>query len=623
MQHTGTTSLPGPAQVSAENTTWQQTRARTRKWRIVDRNGYLGVVPFSEEPGIGNSKRAARRRYEQGLWLAALLVLFLAALGSAAMGSSATEDPAPSTPEQATTQAESKATVTLRVIDQTGAPIACRLYIESADGRLLTLEENLGAPPTASVYQVDRGSSREIHTAISADRFQFQLDPGNYRISAWRGKEFVPAEEIIDLKGGEELTVELQLKRWISMADRGWFSGDTHVHLPLDRCRLAQVSEDLNVAIPITYWVTDTRETPVINNRAQAPQTPELIVLDERTMIWPVNTEYEIFSVAGERHTLGAFFAINHRHPLQSSVPPIGRAIAEARAQGALIDLDKHNWPWSMMLPPVAGVDLYELSNNHVWQTEFLFGNWYPEYIAPWMKIELDTQGQYDERGWLEFGFRNYYALLNCGLRISPTAGTATGVHPVPIGFGRVYVQLDGALDYDQWIDGLRAGRSFVTTGPMLEIQVDGELPGSTISASANQSLTMTGWIESPERIGLVELIADGDVIDAWTPAQSQQANGVWRVEVDESVEKELSGWIALRCWEERVDGRPRFAHTAPFYVSIEGMPLRAWRDETEYLLERVEQELARSREKLDPESITEFEQAAEFYRRVLETARD
>ena len=58
------------------------------------------------------------------------------------------------------------------------------------------------------------------------------------------------------------------------------------------------------------------------------------------------------------------------------------------------------------------------------------------------MKVERDARG-FTERGWIEFGFQNYYALLDCGFRIRPTAGTASGVHPVPLGFGRVYVHLD------------------------------------------------------------------------------------------------------------------------------------------------------------------------------------
>ena len=50
----------------------------------------------------------------------------------------------------------------------------------------------------------------------------------------------------------------------------------------------------------------------------------------------------------------------------------------------------------------------------------------------------------------------------------TPTGGTASGVHPVPLGFGRVYVHLPGGFSYKTWVSGLNQGRSFVTTGPML-----------------------------------------------------------------------------------------------------------------------------------------------------------
>src|SRR5262245_56617889 len=93
------------------------------------------------------------------------------------------------------------------------------------------------------------------------------------------------------------------------------------------------------------------------------------------------------------------------------------------------------------------------------------------------MQVERDEQG-WTERGWIDFGFRNYYALLNCGFRLRPTAGTASGVHPVPLGFGRVYVRLDGPLEARAWLRRLNAGRSFVTIGPMLLVTLDVHDPG-------------------------------------------------------------------------------------------------------------------------------------------------
>ena len=75
----------------------------------------------------------------------------------------------------------------------------------------------------------------------------------------------------------------------------------------------------------------------------------------------PRNTEYEIFTVGGKPHTLGAFFVINHKTPLDLGVPPVRPVAERAHREGALIELDKHNWPWSMMLIPIMPVDLFEL----------------------------------------------------------------------------------------------------------------------------------------------------------------------------------------------------------------------------------------------------------------------
>ena len=158
----------------------------------------------------------------------------------------------------------------------------------------------------------------------------------------------------------------------------------------------------------------------------------EPIKVDATHLIVPRNTEYEIFTVAKAGHTLGAFFVLNHQTPLELGVPPVGPVAARAHKEGALIELDKHNWPWSMAIVPIMPVDLYELSNNHVWETDFAFRD-FGEAPAEFMAVEKDARG-FTERGWIEFGFRNYYALLDCGFRLRPTAGTASGVHPVPLG---------------------------------------------------------------------------------------------------------------------------------------------------------------------------------------------
>ena len=80
-----------------------------------------------------------------------------------------------------------------------------------------------------------------------------------------------------------------------------------------------------------------------------------------------------------------------------------------------------------------------------------------------------------------------YYHILNCGLRIPPSAGSASGVLNNPLGYNRMYVQLDGDLSYPAWWDGLRAGRVFVTNGPLLRVRADGQPPGHVFTGAARR----------------------------------------------------------------------------------------------------------------------------------------
>jgi hypothetical protein len=517
--------------------------------------------------------------------------------------------------------ASSQALVEGQILDaETGQHIAARLYVEDEQGQAYLVDS--GDPAVkAFQYRVDRGSSREIHTAVPTSGFRVELPPGIYSLVVERGKEYLPLRRKLVVKD-TPIHLELKLQRWIHMAAEGWYSGDTHIHLPLNQVPLPLMAEDLNVGIPITYWATDTLHNPKDNNRvANAPAKAQLITVESNRVIWPINTEYEIFTVNGKRHTLGAFFAINHRQPLTTSVPPIRETVEEARRQGALLDLDKHNWPWSMMLLPVADIDLYELSNNHIWRTPFLFGDWYPEYVADYMGVELDSQGQLTEQGWIDFGFEVYYSLLNCGFRLRPTAGTAVGVHPVPMGFGRVYVHLDGPFDYEAWIAGLKQGQSFVTTGPMLRTKFNGKPAGTEWKTKGRDTVLVEGIVQSMKPIGRVDIIRNGEVLLSWEPEEQTREGWQYNHEFSKEIEFTESGWLAVRCYEDREDQRPRFAHSGPVFVTIGDQPIRPRVAEVDYMVNRVRNEIQRHRGVLDEASLQEFEEALNYYEKLREIA--
>ena len=524
--------------------------------------------------------------------------------------------------------------VTGSIVDaETGQAIEARLTIVSGDGKTHYHAESKGRAGlgVAIPYEKRRGpKSVEIHTALSADPFRADLPPGRYLLRASRGPEYQPAtaEITVPEEGNLADPVELSLSRWIDMAARGWFSGDLHCHLPLENLKTELLASDLNVTFPLTYWVTDTGHTPTENNKEGEPTPrPFFEFADSTHGFWPINTEYELFTHEEERHPLGAVLVLRHREPFDFSVPPLAPLIEASREQGAIFDLDKHNWPWSMILPPLGAADLFELTNNHVWETEFAFTEWNAEYVPDYMGIPPGPDGKgFDERGWIDFGFQNYYALLNCGLRLAPSAGTATGVHPVALGFGRVYVRMpDRNFDFDEWMDGLKAGRSFVTTGPMLFLTAAETHPGTALewdpageaakgSEEEGDGVPVILRVESEHPIESLELVVNGEPIslEIGGPIGARAPHSAMaRVRVPIT----HTSWIAARVFTHTENDRPRFAHTAPVWVEVEDKPLVPGKLESNYLVERVEAELERHKGVLPEEMLEDFEEAAEFYR--------
>jgi hypothetical protein len=239
------------------------------------------------------------------------------------------------------------------------------------------------------------------------------------------------------------------------------------------------------------------------------------------------------------------------------------------------------------------------------------------------MKVETDANG-FTEWGWIDYGFQNYYALLNCGFRLRPTAGTASGVHPVPLGFGRVYVHCPDGFRYDAWVRGLNEGRSFVTTGPALLVQVNGRPPGHTFTpaAGAGDEYRVEGGARSSEPLGRIELIVNGEVVRTLKPANRKTERGGYESPIDEKLKIDGSSWVVVRCFEERADRRVRFAHSAPWHIDVAGKPLRPRRQEVEFLSKRVADQIERSGEVLPTAALDEYREALRVYKEKAKDAR-
>ena len=140
---------------------------------------------------------------------------------------------------------------------------------------------------------------------------------------------------------------------------------------------------------------------------------------------------------------------------------------------------------------------------------------------------------------------------------------------------------------------------------------------------------TRPGRFGSVERVILsireigVNRAKDGTRSWVISPQNRQTNQGAYQSSVDLHLSIDKTSWIALRCFEDRPDGRPRFAHTSPFHLEVADRPLRPTKAERAYLVGRVADELKRHQGTLSKDALAEFENALQAYEKIEVRAAD
>ena len=124
--------------------------------------------------------------------------------------------------------------------------IPARVYVESETGEWFFVESssNEGSALPYREEWVPMAGSVEKHTTVSAHPFQVLLKPGRYTVTIERGKEYVPLSESIVIVADQGIEKRFRLQRWVNLAERGWFSGETHVHRRISELPNVMLAED-------------------------------------------------------------------------------------------------------------------------------------------------------------------------------------------------------------------------------------------------------------------------------------------------------------------------------------------------------------------------------------------
>jgi hypothetical protein len=441
----------------------------------------------------------------------------------------------------------------LRILDEKGRPVAARVQILDADGKPTAMPGAAGLIPI---------HPRNAALGVVVDReANIALPPGATRVRISRGAEYLPVET------SQSGTV--RLRRWIDMAARGWWSGDLHVHRIPAEMPLSLEAADVHFAPTITRW----------NDQTNLDPWPE-----RRVYTAGVNRAYSVDNCEDERGWGAALF-FGVKSPLRLYVrktnqeyPPGVAVWREAREKGAYIDLEKAIW-WGA--PVVAGLmppDSIGVAVNHFIESRMMDNE-------AWGRPR--DLGRYPgAEGFARYVFDLYYTYLNAGLRAPASAGSANGVLPNPLGYNRSYVYLGSRFSPERWWAGQKAGRNFVTNGPMLFLKVGGKLPGAVIENASEASVKLEALAAG--ELERVEVVVDGVVAQTLAPAGDlHRISGVAQVKV------RPGGWLAARCFEKS-PVTIRFAHTSPVYF---GRTPRRAPDALEYLRAWIDAEMQRIRQ--------------------------
>lgn len=434
---------------------------------------------------------------------------------------------------------------------KTGQALPCRIHVFDKAGK----PQRAGALPFFRDHFVCPGQAR------------LELSPGDYTYEIERGPEYARGAGGFSVQDGKPVKVAVELERLVDLAAEGWWSGETHVHRPVADVELLMRAEDLHLAPVITWW---QGKRSLRSEWTKAPRLP-----DEPLVRFDGNRYYHQMAGEDEREG-GALLYFNLRRPLVfgaagPEAPSPLKFAAEARHHPSVwIDCEKPFW-WDVPVWFASGqVDSIGLANNHMCRSQMLEDE-------AWGKPR-DAQRLPAPRGNGFWTQEIYYHVLNCGLRVPPSAGSASGVLPNPVGYNRVYVHIAEGFSYEKWWQALRAGRSFVTNGPLLRVLVNGQQPGHVFTAPAGQEneLEISATLTTRDTIPAFEIIKNGRVERAVAPAQSGSLGKLRFTE---------SGWFLVRTIADNPKTF-RFASTAPYYVEIGASKRRVSRASARFFLD-------------------------------------
>lgn len=426
------------------------------------------------------------------------------------------------------------------------------IQVKTADGRLVEIAELL-----------NRGQGLEepgpVHDwwVLPGPRV-VTVPAAPLTIAAISGLETAQVVKSLDLTGKQAATIEIALPRIGHPRRDGFLAGNTHLHLrKLDKAGadryLREVPRADGLAIVfVSYLERAEADLEYTSNKYAPAELKNLSTIELR------------FGYGQEhRHNFGSY-GEGYGHVLLLDIPGVIQPVSI----GPGITNRGMDWP-----PLRLGIEeARRLGGRAIWAHNRRGLEDTPNFILGRLDAnnvcDGNRHGSYEDP---------YYRYLNVGLRIPLSTGADWFLYD----FSRAYVLTPPDSSPTEWLNGLVAGKSYVTNGPLLELRVDGRTLGETIDLARASRVRVQARSSGRTDFRRAELVQNGRVIHT---AASRARDDHFFAEMDFSLDVVESCWLALRtpCANAAIDsteaspgknefGAELFAHSSPIYVRLDG----------------------------------------------------
>jgi hypothetical protein len=432
--------------------------------------------------------------------------------------------------------------LSIRVLDEDGKPTPVLLRLTSAAGQRLVepagaldFSPMMNEVTSLPIYGPGRGYMVYIPGPFQGrywvvpKPFEMPLAAGQWEVHILHGIEYEPVRDRFQVEPGKWLRKTYRLKRWANMPRLGWYSGDDHVHSRLmsseDAEKLMALARagDIHVANVLemgnemrtwyaqrgfgpefrvsegNYWLVPGQEDP-------RSMLGHAIGLNLRAKVRDLEHYYLNDWIAEEIHRQGGLYG--HTHAGNSEV----KSLFTERQMA--------------LFTPIGIVDFNSILQN---------------------KLGVDL----------------FYDYLNLGFKMTASSGSDTP-YGGTVGSVRLYAYCGTkkAFAPSLWFEAVKQGRTFVTTGPMLDFRVEQARPGEEVLLPKDRPLQVRirAWglrgASAPVQVRLVQF---GRALREASPERPDQDE----VTLKATVPAEQSCWLAA--YARGANGSE--AHTTPIYL--------------------------------------------------------